>query len=113
MTLVTNPREFDPVNSKYLNSAAWTQTTGFDWGNMPGSPSWLRGFWQKSESLTAGRTFRIREKTTLDFSMDASNPFNFHRWGNPSGTLSSATFGKVTSTVGNGRLVQFNGVLKF
>lgn len=114
MTLVTNPRDFDPVNSRYLNIAAWTQTTGFDWGNMPNNqPSWLRGFWTKSESLTAGRTFRIREKTTLDFSMDATNPFNFHRWNNPgTGLTQAATFGKVTGAAA-GRLVQFNGSLKF
>ena len=112
MTLETNPRKFDPVNSRYLNAAAWTVTTGWDWGNMPGNPSWLRGFWGKSESLTAGRMFRLRERMVLDFSMDATNPFNFHRWGGPSGSLTSANFGKVTSAQ-PGRLVQFNGSLRF
>jgi hypothetical protein len=113
MTLKTNPRDFDPVNDRYLNVAAWKQTTGFDWGDMPGNPSWLRGFWGKSESLTAGRNFRIRERVAFEFSMDATNPFNFHRWSNPGTNLGQPnTFGKVTGA-GPGRLVQFNGSLKF
>jgi hypothetical protein len=109
----TNPRQFDPATSKYLNAAAFASTTGFNFGNIAPNASWVRGFWSKQESVTLGRIFRIREKASFDFSMDAMNPFNFHRWSNPSTNLVSATtFGKVTAA-GDGRLVQFNGTLKF
>ncbi|PYS13571.1 MAG: hypothetical protein DMG15_10755, partial [Acidobacteria bacterium] len=76
----TNPRDFSPAVNRYLNAAAFTLTTGFNFGNLAPNPSWIRGFTSKSESLTAGRIFRVRERLTFDFSVDATNPFNFHRW---------------------------------
>jgi hypothetical protein len=61
-----------------------------------------------------GRIFRIREKASFDFSVDAMNPFNFHRWSAPNTNLAQgvANFGRVTAA-GDGRLIQFNGSLKF
>jgi hypothetical protein len=110
--LVTNPRDFDPATNKYLNSAAFTTSTGFNFGNLAPTLSWVRGFWGKQEALTAGRVFKIRERLVFDFSLDASNPFNFVRWSNPNTTLVSAAFGKVTAAQ-NGRAVQINGVIRF
>ena len=116
--LTTNPRDFNPATNKYLNAAAFTTSTGFNFGTLGPDPSWIRGFWGKSESLNAGRVFRIRERVTFDFSIDAINPFNFVRWGNPNTTLTSAAFGAVTTTataagVAGGRTLQINGTLKF
>jgi len=108
----TNPRDFDPATSKYLNSAAFTTSTGFNFGNLAPTLSWVRGFWGKQEALTAGRVFRLHERLTLDFSVDASNPFNFVRWSNPNTSLVSAAFGTVTAA-GNGRTLQINAVMKF
>jgi len=109
--LVTNPREFTPT-SKYLNSTAFTTSTGFNFGNLAPVLSWVRGFWGKQESLTVGRVFTIHEQVKLDFSLDATNPFNFHRWGAPNTSLTSAAFGTV-STTSDGRTMQVNMVLKF
>ncbi|MBZ5585718.1 MAG: hypothetical protein LAQ30_26690, partial [Acidobacteriia bacterium] len=109
---VTNPRDFNPATSKFLNSAAFSPSTGFNFGKLAPSLSWVRGFWGKQESLTVGRLFKIKERLTFDFSLDATNPFNFHRWGNPTTNLLSAAFGTVSS-VSAGRTVQVNGALKF
>jgi hypothetical protein len=117
--ITTNPRSFDPATSKYLNSAAFSLSTGFNFGNLGPNPSWVRGFWGKQESLTVGRLFKITERLTFDLSVDASDPFNFVRWGNPSTALSSANFGKVTQVqlglwnIPQSRAVQINGALKF
>jgi hypothetical protein len=109
--LVTNPREFTP-SSKYLNSAAFQTSTGFNFGNLAPVLSWVRGFWGKQEALTIGRLFKLHERLQLDISVDATNPFNFHRWGNPNTSLTSAAFGTVTTT-SDGRIMQANAVLRF
>ena len=110
--LVTSPSDFDPSKSKYLNAAAFTTSTGFNFGQLNPSLSWVRGFWYKEENLTAGRIFTIKERTKLDFSVDAFNPFNFVRWGNPNTSLTSAAFGTVTSTA-NPRTLQVNAAIRF
>ncbi|MEP6716554.1 MAG: hypothetical protein ABJC09_13370, partial [Terriglobia bacterium] len=108
---VTNPRDFKPT-SKFLNAAAFTTSTGFNFGNLNPNLSWVRGFWFKEESLTIGRVFPIREKLKLDFSIDAANPFNFHRWGAPNTVLTSSAFGTVNS-VSAGRTLQVNASVSF
>ncbi len=108
---VTSPGDFTP-SSKYLDPAAFKTTTGFNFGNLNPNLSWVRGFWYKEENLTLGRIFTIKEKVRLDFSVDASNPFNFHRWGAPNTTLTSAAFGTVSS-VSPGRTLQVNAAFKF
>jgi hypothetical protein len=109
--LVTNPRSFSPT-SKFLNAAAFTTSTGFNFGNLNPNLSWVRGFWYKEENLTVGRIFPIKERFKLDFSADASNPFNFVRWGAPNTVLTSAAFGTVNS-VSPGRTIQMNLALSF
>jgi len=109
--LVTSPGDFTPT-SKYLNVAAFTTSTGFNFGNLAPNLSWVRGFWSKQEALTIGRAFRLTEKFKLDLSADATNPFNFHRWNNPNTTLTSAAFGTVVGTA-DGRTLQMNMAVKF
>ncbi len=113
--LKTNPRDFDPAKDTFLNVAAFTPSTGFNFGTAAPTLSWVRGFWGKQEALTVGRAFRIKERVTLDFSVDATNPFNFVRWTNPAlGNLSvlSPAFGKVIAAA-DGRTLQVNGAIKF
>jgi hypothetical protein len=109
---VTDPRDFDPATSRFLNSAAFTTSTGFNFGNLAPSLSWARGFWGKQEALTLGRSFRVKERATVDFSVDAINPFNFVRWNDPGTNLLSPAFGSVTGTQ-SGRTLQVNGVVRF
>lgn len=109
--LVTNPREFTP-QSKYLNAAAFTTSTGFNFGNLAPTLSWVRGFWSKQEAFTVGRVISFTDRVKFDFSVDAVNPFNFHRWTNPNTTLTSAAFGTVTGAA-DGRTLQINGTLRF
>jgi len=109
--LVTSPGDFTPT-SKYLNAAAFTTTSSFNFGNVNSNPSWVRGFWYKEENLTVGRVFRVTEQVRFDLSVDAQNPFNFHRWGAPNTSLTSGQFGIVNS-VSPGRILQVNMAVKF
>jgi|WetSurMetagenome_2_1015567.scaffolds.fasta_scaffold06601_3 hypothetical protein len=112
--ITTNPRDIVPMTGKYLNSAAFSLTTGLNFGNLAPTLSWVRGFWGKQEALTIGRIFSVTERVKLDFSVDAVNPFNFHRWANPSGFLVSPAFGTVTNTdATGGRTMQVNATVSF
>jgi hypothetical protein len=110
--LVTSPGDVTLNSSKFLNAAAFTTSTGFNFGNLNSSLSWVRGFWYKEEDLTFGRVFRVTEQVKFDLSVDASNPFNFHRWNNPNTSLTSGQFGIVSSVV-NARTMQVNMAIKF
>jgi hypothetical protein len=110
--LVTNPADFDPVTSRYLNAAAFTTSTGFNFGNLAPTLSWVRGFWDKQEALTIGRQIRVTERLLLDVSADATNPFNLVRWSNPNTSRLSPAFGQVTATA-PARTMQINAALKF
>lgn len=110
--LTTNPADFDPQTSRYLNAAAFTTSTGFNFGNLAPTLSWVRGFWDKQESLSIGRIFKIKENLNLDLSADATNPLNLVRWSNPNTNRVSPAFGQVTATAA-GRTMQINAALKF
>ena len=110
--LVTTPSDFDPAKTKYLNAAAFTTSTGYNFGQLNPNLSWVRGFWFKEENLTIGRVFAVKERVKFDVSFDAFNPFNFVRWSNPSTALTSSAFGTVTATA-NPRTLQVNAALRF
>jgi len=112
-TLATNPRDFEPSKDRYLNAAAFGIPGQFAFGNLAPTLDWLRGFTVKSESVQLSKNTRINERMGLELSLDLANPFNFHRWLNPSTSISdSLNFGRVTGA-GNGRAAQISANLKF
>ena len=112
-TLVTNPRDFNPARDRYLNAAAFQVPGTFEFGNLAPVLGWLTGFPAKSEAIQLNKSTRIKEKVSFELGADFANPFNFHRWTNPSTNLASpVTFGVVTGTT-PGRVIQLNGKLSF
>ena len=112
-TLVTNPRDFNPAKNRYLNAAAFQVPGTFEFGNLAPVLGWLSGFPAKSEAIQLNKSTRIKEKVSFELGVDFANPFNFHRWTNPSTNLASpVTFGVVTGTT-PGRVIQLNGKLSF
>ena len=103
---VTNPRNFDPAVSRYFAPAgAFVTPPSYEFGNTAPTLDWVRGFTQKAESISLGKSFPIKEKIHAQFRMDVNNPFNFVRWGGPNTSITSADYGKVTSSA-EGRKVQ-------
>jgi len=112
-TLVTNPRDFSPAKDRYLNAAAFQVPGTFEFGNLAPVLGWLSGFPAKSEAIQLNKRTRINEKVSFELGADLANPFNFHRWTNPSTNLASpVTFGVVTGTT-PGRVIQLNAKLSF
>ncbi|SPE36502.1 Cna B domain protein [Candidatus Sulfopaludibacter sp. SbA3] len=75
--------------------ASPTQT---DWGNI--APNSFRGPGYFDLDGTLLRTFTIREKFKFVFGMQAYNVLNHANFANPSGSLTSNSFGQITSTLG-------------
>ncbi len=108
----TNPRDFDPARDLYLNAAAFATPSTFALGNTARVLDWVRGFSGKSESLSVAKRIPIKERFRAVVRADATNPFNFVRWSNPTTSITSANFGKVTGASG-GRTIQLNATVEF
>ena len=69
-----------------------------DWGNV--APDSFRGpgYFDIDTQLT--RSIKIKERASLTLGMQAYNLFNHANFANPSGSLSSGSFGRITSVVG-------------
>lgn len=110
--LVTNPREFDPAQDRYLNRVAFAAPSTFQLGNTARALDWVRGFTQKSEAISVAKRIAITEKIRAVIRADAQNPFNFVRWNNPNTNITSADFGRVTGAAA-GRALQLNATVEF
>jgi hypothetical protein len=74
--------------------------------------------------MSAAKTFALRDRYRFQFRADFFNLFNHTNFANPVATVSSSSFGKITSTIagasstsggttGGARLIQFSGRLSF
>jgi Carboxypeptidase regulatory-like domain len=69
-----------------------------DWGNV--SPGQIHGPGYFDIDTNIARNFRIHEKMVFNIGLQAYNVLNHPNFANPSGTLSSGSFGLITSTLG-------------
>lgn len=69
-----------------------------DWGNI--APDSFRGPGYFDIDMQLTRDFRIKEKMTFTLGFQAYNVFNHANFANPSGSISSGSFGEITATVG-------------
>jgi hypothetical protein len=59
------------------------------------------------------KDFSVTEKATLDFRVEAFNLFNRVQFSNPDTGLGDGTFGWISSTLNNPRLLQVSGRFTF
>jgi hypothetical protein len=109
----TNPRDFNPAVSRYFAPVgAFVTPPTYGFGNTAPTLDWVRGFTQKAESISLGKAFPIKERLHAQIRLDVNNPFNFVRWGNPNTSITSASYGTVTSA-SDGRRLQLYAALQF
>src|SRR5262249_11196821 len=96
-----------------LNPNAWADPDPGKFGNSPAYYSDYRSQRRPSENMNFGRTFKLRERMSLNIRAEFSNIFNRSYWNNPSATNltnwkqqqvllangnTSAGFGKLVTT---------------
>jgi hypothetical protein len=87
---------FDPTKTQVLNPNAWTNVPDGQWANDFSNLRFYRGFRYPTENLNVGRTFRMKEKVTLNVRVEMTNAFNRTQLPQPNAT---ATFGTQITTV--------------
>ncbi len=87
--------EFATYNPKLSGVSSPIQT---DWGNI--APNSFRGPGYFDIDAQISRTFSIKEKMKFTFGIQAYNALNHANFANPTSSLSSGSFGKITTTLG-------------
>lgn len=104
---------FDPATDRWLNRAAFAVPAAFALGNTGGPLADVRGFAQKSESLSISKAVPFGGPRRLLVGIDIVNPFNFVRWNDPNTNIAAgAQFGSVTGTQ-PARTMQVNATFTF
>ncbi|HEX3878847.1 MAG TPA: carboxypeptidase regulatory-like domain-containing protein [Bryobacteraceae bacterium] len=88
------------IPTVWFNPAAFSIPANGTWGNLGRNIAYGPGDWEIDTGLQ--KRFRLTERVGLNFRASAFNLFNHPQWGNPSGNLSSASFGRITSVLNTG-----------
>ena len=88
---------YDPNTTFVLNKDAWTQPAAGQWGTSAAYYSDYRFQRRPTENLAFGRTFRIKERATINLRAEFSNIFNRARFQDPSFGNAQATQTRVTA----------------
>ncbi len=76
-------------------------------------PQQLRGPGQANLDFAVQKRFKLWESVGLNFRTEFFNIFNQPNFSNPNGSLDSSTFGVISSTNANARIIQFGLKLTF
>jgi len=93
----------DPAN--WFNTGAFAGSI-YQYGNSPRNP--LVGSTTKNLNLSLRKNFKMpySEAQSLEFRVEAFNAFNTPQFSNPDSSLGDGSFGRVTSTKNDNRLLQ-------
>ena len=97
----------------YFNTSCFTVPALFKFGNEPRTDTTLRTPGIANFDMSLFKNFKIQDWATLNFRVEAFNLFNRVQFGNPDTGLGDGTFGWITSTLNNPRLLQFSGRITF
>jgi hypothetical protein len=102
------------TTATYLNSAAFVNPAVYTYGNTPRTFAYgLRGPTFFNQNLSLRRQFAVWERVKLTAQADSIDVFNNVEFSNPATSISSSTFGKITSQANNPRDLQFSLRLTF
>jgi hypothetical protein len=89
---------FDPNKTFVLNPAAWAQPGVGQFGTAAAYYDDYRYQRRPVENMSLGRTFRVKERVSLNIRMEFTNIFNRTQMSNP-----VATNAQATQTIVNGQ----------
>ncbi len=97
--------------TRYFNTSAFTSA-----GNLFGNTgrNILRGPFQRNIDMSLIKITPIHDSMNFEFRAEFFNILNYANFANPASAVSTASsFGVISSTVGNPRIVQFAGKINF
>jgi hypothetical protein len=110
--------KFDPNKDLWYDKIVFNQgissaTLNAMFGNATRNNPKLRSPWNFNENVALGRSFRFGERRSFDIRGEAFNILNRVRWGGANNSITSATFGKVTTQGNTPRRMQIGMKLYF
>jgi hypothetical protein len=106
----TSGRLTGPVQGRltaYFNKAPYSQPAAYTFGNMgPRDPN-IRTDGMHNFDLSVFKNFRTTEKINVQFRAEALNAFNTPRFSGPNTSVTSSSFGVITSQANAPRQIQF------
>jgi hypothetical protein len=103
---------FDPNVDRAINRAAFIAPPAFTFGTAAPSYGGLRNFPVVQEDFSLVKDTTIREKTTVQLTVQVINALNRHRFADINSNFSSSTFGSSSGT-NLGRIITLGLKLKF
>ncbi|MGE0103139.1 MAG: TonB-dependent receptor [Blastocatellales bacterium] len=104
-----NPKLDGPVHerlNKYFDTSVYSQPAPFTFGNA-GAAVNIRNDGIRSFDLSLFKEFAPIERMKVQFRVEALNAFNTPRFGSPNTSVTSNTFGQITSQANAPRQLQF------
>ena len=95
----------------YLNKAAFAAAPRTRFGTLGRNA--VRGPGQANLDFSLQKRFALSERAGLNFRTEFFNLFNRANFSNPGGSFDSSTFGMISSTNANARIIQFGLKLTF
>jgi hypothetical protein len=92
--------------NKYFDTSVYSQPAAFTFGNV-GPTVNIRNDGVRSFDLSLFKQFAPTEKMRVQFRVEALNAFNTPRFGSPTTSVTSNTFGQITSQANSPRQLQF------
>ena len=99
------------TQNTWFDTASFSTPVGAVFGNM--GQNVYSGPGQITNNTSVFRSFPIHEAMSVQLRMDAFNSLNHPTFANPSTSLTSSSFGKVTGVTGAPRTLQFAATLSF
>ena len=108
---LVNPGSNNSKVNDYINMDAWSKAP---YGTVGSSGRGMfRGPGQANLDFSLFKYVPIREQMKLEFRTEFFNIANHANFGNPTTSLDSASFGQISSTTVNARIIQFALKLAF
>jgi Carboxypeptidase regulatory-like domain/TonB dependent receptor-like, beta-barrel len=92
--------------NKYFDTTVYSQPAAFTFGNV-GPTVNIRNDGVKNFDLSLFKQFAPIERMRIQFRVEALNAFNTPRFGSPTTSVTSTTFGQITSQANSPRQLQF------
>jgi hypothetical protein len=98
---------------KYFNTAAFSQPAVYTFGNMSGTSGYLRNPGVANLDFSGFKTFALSETFKLELHAEAFNILNRPVFGPPNTSVSSSSFGTISSQINVPRQIQLAAKILF